>query len=75
MYVVDSARGRGLARRALADLERSAAEAGRSRIVMETGTRQPEAIALYESCGYATIPDFGVHREHPESVCFAKTLA
>jgi GNAT superfamily N-acetyltransferase len=75
MYVVDSARGRGLARRVLADLERSAAEAGRSRIVMETGTRQPEAIALYESCGYATIPDFGVHREHPESVCFAKTLA
>ena len=45
-------RGRGHARAVLAELERSAAAAGRRRTVLETGTRQPEAIALYTSSGY-----------------------
>jgi len=74
MYVVDSARGRGLARRVLAHLEETAALAGRTRIVLETGTRQPEAIALYESSGYSRMPNFGTYRDHPDSLCFGKAL-
>src|SRR5690606_36548283 len=52
MYVVPEARGRGYARRILAELEDDARAAGRVRMVLETGTKQPESIELYESSGY-----------------------
>lgn len=74
MYVVPQARGRGLARRILAELEATAAAEGRIRMVLETGTLQPEAIALYSSCGYTPIPKFGLYREDPLSVCLGKPL-
>ncbi|MEV6671951.1 GNAT family N-acetyltransferase [Streptomyces sp. NPDC051162] len=77
MYVVRSARGRGLARQILAALEADATAAGRRRMVLETGTMQPEAIALYGSCGYAPVPaerKFGLYRNSPESRCFTKRL-
>lgn len=74
MYVVDHARGRGLARRILAELETSAAAAGRVRMVLETGSKQPEAIALYRSCGYTPVPKFGLYRDEPLSVCLGKPL-
>jgi len=61
MYVVEDRRGVGYARRLLAELETRVAFAGYRRIVLETGLRQPEAIALYESSGYRPIPDFGFH--------------
>lgn len=74
MYVVPSARGYGFARTILAELERTASEAGRRRVVLETGTAQPEAICLYESSGYYPIPKFGAYRAEPSSRCFAKIL-
>lgn len=74
MFVVPDARGRGLARRLLAELEASAASAGRTRMVLETGLKQPEAIALYESSGYAPVPRFGYYRDHELSVCMGKSL-
>ncbi|WP_300007674.1 GNAT family N-acetyltransferase [Pseudonocardia sp.] len=74
MYVAAAHRGRGYARAVLAELERTAAARGRRRTILETGTRQPEAIALYRSEGYAPIPGFGAYRCEPDSRCFAKTL-
>lgn len=74
MYVADAARGRGFARMILFELERTAALAGRKRAVLETGTKQPEAIALYTSSGYTEIPKFGVYRNEPESRCYGKDL-
>jgi GNAT superfamily N-acetyltransferase len=74
MYVVPQARGNGHARAILAELERAAAAAGRLRAVLETGTRQPEAIALYRSSGYHRIPNFGVYKHDADSLCFAKSL-
>ena len=65
MYVAPDARGRGLARAMLAHLERTAAEAGAEAMILETGTAQPEAIALYESSGYTAIPPFGYYRASP----------
>ncbi|GLY66993.1 N-acetyltransferase [Amycolatopsis taiwanensis] len=75
MYVAASARGNGFARALLAELERTAAEAGLARVRLETGQKQPEAIALYESSGYHRIPGFGIYRDEPDCVCFAKHLA
>lgn len=74
MYVVPGARGRGFARLVLARLERTAAESGVEALVLETGLRQPEAIALYESSGYTAIAPFGHYHESPINRCFAKRL-
>jgi GNAT superfamily N-acetyltransferase len=74
MYVVPSARGAGHARLVLAELERTAAEAGIEALVLETGLRQPEAIGLYTSSGYTPIPSFGHYRESPLNRCFGKRL-
>jgi len=75
MFVHAAHRGRGHARAVLAELERTAAAAGRRRAVLETGTRQPEAMALYTSAGYRPTARFGVYRDSPNSRCYAKILA
>ncbi|MFM9371686.1 GNAT family N-acetyltransferase [Streptomyces sp. Da 82-17] len=74
MYVTPEARGRGLARRILALLEADARAAGRTRMVLETGTAQPEAIALYTSEGYLPCAKFGYYRAYESSRCMAKPL-
>lgn len=75
MYVAPSVRGLGLARTMLAHLERTAAEAGARVMVLETGSAQPEAIALYLSSGYTRIESFGHYQWSPENRCFGKPLA
>lgn len=74
MYVRPEWRGRGLARVVLADLEARARDLGATRIVLETGMRQPEAIRLYETSGYARIAPFGHYACSPMSVSFGKDL-
>jgi GNAT superfamily N-acetyltransferase len=74
MYVAPRVRGAGVARRMLAHLEASAAELGVEALVLETGTAQPEAIALYESSGYTPVPGFGHYKDEPMSRCFGKLL-
>ncbi|GHH80136.1 N-acetyltransferase [Streptomyces sulfonofaciens] len=74
MYVVPEARGRGLSRLVLAALEADARAAGRVRMVLETGIKQPEAIGLYVSSGYEECVKFGHYRHDPLSRCYAKAL-
>jgi GNAT superfamily N-acetyltransferase len=74
MYVAPAARRTGMARRMLAHLEAAALAAGRHVMILETGTAQPEAIALYTSSGYERIEDFGYYKDQPLSRCFARRL-
>lgn len=74
MFTTPRARGRGLARRMLAAIESSARDAGCKRVILETGDKQPEAIALYESAGYARIEDFGFYAGHESVLSYAKVL-
>jgi GNAT superfamily N-acetyltransferase len=74
MYVVPHLRGAGLARRMLAHLESTAVESGIDALVLETGLRQPEAMALYETSGYVPVPGFGYYRDMPLSRCYGKPL-
>jgi len=75
MYVVPAARGRGLSRAVLSELETRATALGATRVVLETGDKARAALALYESAGYARIPCFGAYAASPTSVCFEKHLA
>jgi GNAT superfamily N-acetyltransferase len=74
MYVARAARRRGLARQLLAELERTAAAAGVSRLLLNTGPEQPEAVALYERAGYRPVPGFGHYACHPDALFYGKDL-
>jgi GNAT superfamily N-acetyltransferase len=74
MYVDPSVRGRRVGRRILDALESHARRLNARRIVLETGPRQPEAIALYQHAGFTEIPLYGEYVGSKFSVCFAKEL-
>ena len=74
MYVRPESRGHGFGRRILSELERVAREGGFHAIRLETGTEQPESVALYESTGYRRIPCFGKYSADPYSLCYEKDL-
>lgn len=74
MFVRTHLRGLGLARAVLAHLESTAAAAGIDQLVLETGSRQPEAISLYQSSGYTPIAAFGIYAEEDGVVNLGKRL-
>lgn len=74
MYVRAMHRRRGYARELLARLEGRARVLGFGRLVLETGTAQPEAIALYANAGYRAVEGFGHYRDEEESRSYAKDL-
>lgn len=75
MWTEPHARRRGVSRAVLARLEHEARAFGYRRLQLETGDRQPEALALYESAGWHRIEPYGQYRDDEGSVCFAKDLA
>lgn len=74
MYVLPTHRNRGIAAAVLQQLEQWAKEEGYSAAVLETGKKQPEAIRLYEKCGYSRIPNYGQYAGVENSVCMKKEL-
>lgn len=75
MYVRPRHQRLGIARAILAHLEATASAAGFTRMILETGLAQPEAIGLYRSAGYDDIEPFGYYADSPESVPLGKSLA
>ena len=75
VFVDPTARGKGVARAIMAALEREAAMLGVTLMQLETGIRQPEAIALYRKFGYAERGPFGSYRPDPLSLFMEKQLA
>jgi GNAT superfamily N-acetyltransferase len=75
MYVAPEMRGRGIGRALLARLEAEARALGLVRLVLETGTRQAEALGLYDDAGFTGIPPYGEYAASSgTSVCLAKSL-
>ncbi|ALM07839.1 GNAT family acetyltransferase [Sediminicola sp. YIK13] len=75
MYVTPKKRGEGIATKVLSALENWARELGYQKCVLETGKRQPEAIALYTKNGYQIIPNYGQYAGIENSVCFEKYVS
>ncbi|TDW18115.1 GNAT family N-acetyltransferase [Kribbella kalugense] len=74
MYVAPSARGWGLSRTLLEAVEAEARTRGMTRLRLETGIKQIEAIALYTNHGYRPIPAYPPFEAEAVSLCFAKDL-
>ena len=74
VYVVPSARGRGLSRTLMTAIEDVARELGEASIRLQTGSKQAEAISLYEKTGYHRIGSFGPYAGFDDLVFFEKTL-
>ena len=74
MYVVPGVRRRGVGRALLQALEGEARSLGIEALILETGERQPEAIALYRSAGFEQCPCWGDYVDSALAVCLAKPL-
>src|SRR4051812_17556073 len=74
MYVDPAVRGRRVGRQIVDALESQARQLGATRIVLETGPRQPDAVAMYGHVGFAEIPLYGEYIGSKFSICMAKDL-
>lgn len=74
MYVRPALRGQRIAQQVLTNLETWAGELNTTTCVLETGKRQPEAIRLYQRCGYEVIPNYGQYAGVENSVCMQKLI-
>lgn len=74
MYVEPEVRGRGIAKQILDHLEAAALAMGISRLVLETGIYQAEAIGLYRRVGFRPVRCWGEYEGVLTSVCFEKNI-
>jgi putative acetyltransferase len=74
MFTLPGSRGKGMATAVLHELEKWAAELSYQKCILETGKRQPEAIAVYKKNGYMQIQNYGQYAGIENSVCFEKEI-
>jgi len=76
MMVDLSRRRNGLGRLLMTEMETRARELGADRLILQTGDRQPDAVALYQRLGYTEIAVYQPYTDAvPHSICFEKVLA
>lgn len=75
MFVAEMARGHGIARRLLEELEAIARDERLSALKLETGIYQPAALGLYRSAGFQNVEPFGEYRADPLSIFMEKPLS
>lgn len=74
IFTTKAARGKGVGRIIVAALEDMARDAGFRVMRLETGEASPDALALYDRCGYARRGVFGEYEENGSSVFMEKAL-
>jgi GNAT superfamily N-acetyltransferase len=75
LIVLGSARGKGAATALLDECAVVGREQGAARLILQTGNRQPEAVALYEKTGWTPIPVYEPYAATmPWSFCFEKAV-
>ena len=75
MYVEPAWRRMGLAALIVDVLEETALAAGHRSAVLNSGVRQPEALALYATLGYEPVPGYGIYAQSRGAVFLGKQLA
>ncbi len=74
MFVLTEKRGTGIASIVLQELEQWSREMNYKRCILETGSKLPEAVKLYQKSGYKSIPNYGQYVNIKDSICFEKWL-
>jgi len=74
LYAAPDARNKGVATMLMAAVEENAREHGRKRMVLETGHKQPEAVALYTKLGYGPVEHFGHYKDSTGVVSLGRDL-
>ena len=74
MFVLPEQRGHGIAKKILDRLQDLAQQFDYDRIRLETGTKQPESIALYGKSGFYRVPNFPPFESDSTAVCFEKRI-
>ncbi|MFC4695762.1 MULTISPECIES: GNAT family N-acetyltransferase [Geodermatophilus] len=74
VYVVPRFRRRGLAQVLVTALEGSARESGHRSVVLNSGDRQPEALALYSAMGYTPVPGYGIYAGEAGAVFLGRRI-
>lgn len=74
MYVAPRSRGHGLGRRILVALEARGRELGLRELKLETGDRQPEALAMFRAFGFQSCGPFGGYPQGVTSLFFVKAI-
>jgi len=74
MYVRQEFRGTGISVRILNELENWARNEEYENAVLETGTKQLEAIRFYTKCGYVQVDNYGPYIGMLGCICMSKML-
>jgi putative acetyltransferase len=74
MYVDPKARGKGVGRALLAQIEATARQHAIEVLQLETGGAQPEALGLYRAAGFRDRGPFGSYQPDPLSLFMEKSL-
>lgn len=74
VIVAPEARGQGLGRTLMNEIAHVAAGLGADSLILQTGDRQPDAVAMYERLGYRRIPVYEPYLPITNSICFEKQL-
>jgi putative acetyltransferase len=74
IFVHDEARGHGVGRKIMAELETQAIARNVTRIFLETGPLNVEAVRMYEALGYCACGPFADYEENPHSLFMTKDL-
>jgi GNAT superfamily N-acetyltransferase len=75
LFVDGGLRGQGVGLALLTAAEDAARTLGADRVILQTGDRQPDAVALYVRAGYTPIPIFAPYLALPYSLCFDKRVS
>lgn len=73
IFIDAAARGLGCGKALLVHIEQVARQDGVARIVLETGTKQPEALGLYKAFGYSERPAY-IRKPLPHAIFMEKSL-
>ena len=74
IYVGPSFRKKGIGTKLVSVLIEWGKELGYQRMLLETGEKLEESVALYKRLGFERIPNYSPYENMPESLCMARNL-
>lgn len=74
VFIKKEYRGQGISRRLMELLEELGRSKGYKYFLLESGEPLVSAMALYRKIGYELIPNYGLYKDIPDSICMKKEI-